>query len=346
MPITGYYDEAQQENDRLQRQAQLNQALQALSGFVQKNRESKQNAPLIQAQTMGAQAEALMNQMKAQQAQQFLMKKYGQQGGVQPLMQQPQFGGISGQPSLTMPSQSGGAPKFLSPQQLMAQNQMSGGFQGGQQPQVAPQQDPLASMQAQIEDEYDPIAGDYTPKGKILLEQFRQQIRGKEIEGRQLRVAKEMQKIKGSESQPMPADSAGRYAFANESIKNLPKLKDALVLEDGTFNQELANKLTYPWKYPKDKEVQNAKRWLIGAMTARGLIQSGTVIKDNEWSRLMQQFGIDFLNAPESALSSIDENIQFMSEFKNLIRPSNKSSVSLSDVSDSTDDIDSLFEGL
>lgn len=183
MPITGYYDEAQQENDRLQRQAQLNQALQAFSGFIQKNRESKQGAPLIQAQTMSAQAEALMNQMKAQQAQQFLMKKYGQQGGVQPPMQQPQFGGISGQPSLQMPSPSGGAPKFLSPQQLMAQNQMSGGFQGGQQPQVAPQSanaQKQYSIQDIVEPERDPFTNELTGLG--LQQQAQNDLIKKELE--------------------------------------------------------------------------------------------------------------------------------------------------------------------
>lgn len=185
MPITGYYDEAQQENDRLQRQAQLNQALQAFSGFIQKNRESKQSAPLIQAQTMSAQAEALMNQMKAQQAQQFLMKKYGQQGDVQLPMQQPQMGGM-GRPSLTMPSPSGGAPKFLSPQQLMAQNQMSGGFQGGQQPQVDPQSanaQKQYSIQDIIEPERDPFTNELTGLG--LQQQAQNDLIKKELEAEQ-----------------------------------------------------------------------------------------------------------------------------------------------------------------
>lgn len=175
MPITGYYDEAQQEQDRLARQAQLNQALQAFSGFIQKNREMKQNAPLIQAQTSSAQAEALMNQLKAQRALQFMQK----QGGVQPQMQQPQFGGIGGQPSLTMPSPSGGAPQFLSPQQLMAQNQM-GGFQG-QQTQPAGQKQ--YSIKDIVEPERDPFTNELTGLG--LQQQAQNDLIKKELEAEQ-----------------------------------------------------------------------------------------------------------------------------------------------------------------
>lgn len=67
MPITGYYDEGQQEQDRLARQAQLNQALQAFGTFLQTNRQNKidnelkrqqlaVDVPYKQALTQSAQA--------------------------------------------------------------------------------------------------------------------------------------------------------------------------------------------------------------------------------------------------------------------------------------------------
>lgn len=309
MPITGYYDEAQQENDRLQRQAQLNQALQAFSGFVQKNREQKQNAPLINAQTQNYLAETQAKQFENQRKQNALNAYLKQQ-------QQASF------PTGMIPSPTGWTP-----------NPNAGQMQTGQ---------------AIVKERENPLTGEkeITPEYQQYISSLNKQ-KAKEIEDRQIRVAKELQNIRGSEGQPMNADSAGRYAFASEAKRNLPKLKSLLTTEDGAYNQDLAVKLTYPWKYPRDKEVQNARRWLTGAMTARGLIQSGTVVKDNEWGRLLQQFGIDFLNDPEASFSSIDENTQFMDEYQKLIRPSSNSSVSESDLSDPSDnDVSDILEGL
>lgn len=177
--IYGYYDEAQQEQDRLAKQAQLNQALQAFSGFIQKNREQKMQAPLIQAQTVDAQAQALMNRMKAQQAMQFLQRK---QGGMQPQIQPPSG---MGQPSLNIPFSPQGGIKTLSPQELMRQNAMNGVTPQMQQQPTMNQTsqryaDPLGSLSAQIEDEYDPIQGDYTTRGKLLLEKYKSELKKSE----------------------------------------------------------------------------------------------------------------------------------------------------------------------
>lgn len=144
---------------------------------------------------------------------------------------------------------------------------------------------------------------------------------------RQLALQENQRAYRQSEEAPMTADSAGRYQFAKESLRNIPKLKSMLFSgEDGAFRQDVATKLMYPWKYPKDKEVQNAKRWIIGMATARGLIQSGTVVKDNEWGRLMQQFGIDALSDEQSVRDALDEQEQFMAGFKKSIRPGSEDS--------------------
>lgn len=97
MPITGYYDEAQQENDRLAKQAQLNQALQAFSTFVQSNRQNKASNQINNDTNA-------INAFKA---------------GLRPIPQQ-QFSppvGINGQP-----------PRFLTEEQK-ARNPVSGGQQ-------------------------------------------------------------------------------------------------------------------------------------------------------------------------------------------------------------------------
>jgi hypothetical protein len=132
-------------------------------------------------------------------------------------------------------------------------------------------------------------------------------------------VADYRQKLAGSEATPMAADTAGRYTFANESLRNLPKVK-GLLFKDGKFNQALVNK-AIAGKYTKDADVQSLKRWVTGTLTARGLIQSGTVIKDDEWVRLAQQYGIDLFSAPEAALSALNEQESFFDEFMTNIRP-------------------------
>ena len=145
---------------------------------------------------------------------------------------------------------------------------------------------------------------------------------------RQLELQNNMRSYKESEQAPMSADSAGRYQFAKESLRNIPKLESMLFSgENGEFRQDVATKLMYPWKYPKDKEVQNAKRWIIGMATARGLIQSGTVVKDNEWGRLMQQFGIDAFSDEQAVKDSLTEQKEFMAGFKKSIRPGSEDSL-------------------
>lgn len=142
---------------------------------------------------------------------------------------------------------------------------------------------------------------------------------------RQLALQENQRAYKASEEAPMTGDTAGRYQFAKESIRNIPKLKSMLFSgPDGSFRQDLAVKLMYPWKYPKDKEVQNAKRWILGAATGRGLIQSGTVVKDNEWGRLMEQFGINAMSDEQSVMDSLNEQEEFMSGFVKSVRPGSK----------------------
>lgn len=139
---------------------------------------------------------------------------------------------------------------------------------------------------------------------------------------RQLELQNNMRSYKASEEAPMTADAAGRYQFAKESLRNIPKLESMLFSgENGEFRQDVATKLMYPWKYPKDKEVQNAKRWIIGMATARGLIQSGTVVKDSEWGRIMQQFGIDAFSDEQAIKDALGEQKEFMSGFKKSVRP-------------------------
>lgn len=305
-----FYDTyGESQNRRLTQQAQNNQALQAFANFLQKGQENKSQATLQGAQSQNFLAETektnLANMITQLKIKQFLQS----QGSAQP-----QNAGIN----------MGG--QTMTPQQLATN---PGVWNGGVvQSQGAQSYQPI---QKESEDLFGNkvIPPDYQRYQRELFDRKNQSIKD-----RQLEVAKEIQKIRGSEDQPMTSDSAGRYAFASEAERNLPKLKALLVSNDGQWNQDLANKLTYPWKYPKDKQVQNAKRWIMGGLTARGLIQSGTVVKDNEWGRLLQQFGIDLLNDPEASLAAIDENITFMGEYKGLIRPSSKNKTQGSDYED------------
>lgn len=140
---------------------------------------------------------------------------------------------------------------------------------------------------------------------------------------RQLARAADERAYRESEDSPLSADAAGRYEFANEALRNIPKLRTSLFPDGtpGSFRRDIATKMMTPWKYPNDTEVQNTKRWLLSVATGRGLIQSGTVVKDNEWSRLMQQMGVDVASAPEAVYSSLGEQEEFMNGFKRSVRP-------------------------
>lgn len=159
---------------------------------------------------------------------------------------------------------------------------------------------------------------------------------------RQLAMAENQRAYKASEESPMTADTAGRYAFADASLRNIPKIENIMFGEDGGFRQDIATKLMYPWRYPKNKEVQDARRWITDLASARGLIQSGTVVKDNEWGRIMMGLGIDAFTDPVSMKNALSENKQFMLDFKRNIRPgSNKESAGPGE-----ENLDNLFKGL
>lgn len=132
-------------------------------------------------------------------------------------------------------------------------------------------------------------------------------------------MAKFQSELKGSENYPMNAGDAGRYTFAEESARNIPNVRN-LLFKDGVFNQALVNK-AIAGKYTKDPDVQNLKRWVVGTLTARGLIQSGTVIKDDEWVRLAQQYGVDLFSAPQAAQQALGEQERFFNEFMDRIKP-------------------------
>lgn len=138
--------------------------------------------------------------------------------------------------------------------------------------------------------------------------------------GQQLKISG--QQLQSSSEQPMPADTAGRAQFAENSYKSSDKVK-SLLFPDGTtnsFRQDLVNKAFFK-KYTKDPEVQNLRRWVYDTLSARGLIASGTTMKDIEWDRLDETYGIDLFSAPESAMASLDENREYMAGYLKKLRP-------------------------
>jgi hypothetical protein len=75
-------------------------------------------------------------------------------------------------------------------------------------------------------------------------------------------------------------------------------------------------------KIPNNKDSQTIKRALTKVATARGLIQSGTVVKDNEWSRIINDMmGVDAFANPESLYQMLGEEEKFHQEFMTLVRP-------------------------
>jgi hypothetical protein len=141
------------------------------------------------------------------------------------------------------------------------------------------------------------------------------------IMARQKEMADYNQKLRGQA--PLTADAAGRYGLSRETIKLIPKAK-SLLFPDGTtksFNRKLAASFMLP-KVPNNKETQELKRVITKAATARGLIQSGTVVKDNEWSRIINDmFGVDVFSNPEALMGVLNEEESFHKDFMKLIRP-------------------------
>lgn len=290
------------QNRRLNQQAQNNQALQAFADFMQKQQMVKPENNLRNAQRGNFLAETqktnLANQITQMKIKQFLSQQQMMGGGL------PQVAGIN----------VGG--QTMTPQQLQAN---PGVWNGGQvQAQGA------RPIQEETEDLFGNkvITPEYQEYQKKLFDE-----KNSSIKNRQLEVAKEMQRMRGSEDQPMSADAAGRYAFAKQSLKNVPKIKELLFKKESdgteTFDRGLAAKMMVG-KFPNDASSQNLKRMILQNATAQGLIQSGTVVKDNEWERLMQIMGIDLLSSPEAAMASINSQAEFMSDFMNAVRPSNK----------------------
>lgn len=181
----------------------------------------------------------------------------------------------------------------------------------------------------------DPLGNTYKTQAAIDYEMQRDARRSQNILDRGKELAKNSQKLRGSENQPMSADAAGRYAFAKQALNNAPKIKSLLFKAnpDGTetFDRGLAAKIMVG-KFPNDTDAQNLKRMILQNATAQGLIQSGTVVKDNEWERLMQIMGIDLISSPEAAKASIDSQISFMQDFVQAIRPSAKTTNDASDI--------------
>jgi hypothetical protein len=138
---------------------------------------------------------------------------------------------------------------------------------------------------------------------------------------RQKEMADYNQKLKGEA--PLSADAAGRYALSKEALRAVPQARNVL-FPDGTpksFNRTLATAFMVG-KIPNNKESQTIKRALTKVATARGLIQSGTVVKDNEWARIVNDMmGVDAFSNPESLFQMLGEEEKFHQEFMTLVRP-------------------------
>lgn len=154
--------------------------------------------------------------------------------------------------------------------------------------------------------ERDPFTGKLTDKGE------QQNIENK------LALEKEKKKVKG-----LTGDIGGRVTLSREALRNIPSLKTVLY-PDGTpqsFNQELANKLTVG-KFPKDKDAQNAYRWLGRMLVGRQLIETGVAARPEETKRLIKEFGVNFLTDPEAALQGLSELETFYKDFVGSVDPS------------------------
>jgi hypothetical protein len=145
---------------------------------------------------------------------------------------------------------------------------------------------------------------------------------------RQKEMADYNQKLKGEA--PLSADAAGRYALSKEALRAVPQARNVL-FPDGTtksFNRGLATAFMVG-KIPNNKESQTIKRALTKVATARGLIQSGTVVKDNEWARIVNDMmGVDAFSNPESLYQMLGEEEKFHQEFMTLVRPGFKGGTS------------------
>ena len=137
----------------------------------------------------------------------------------------------------------------------------------------------------------------------------------------------------GKPKRAIPADKAGLYTLAQESIQGVSKAFNTL-FPKGTaesFSRGTAVKSNIPGSgipilgrvipdtMPFSKEGQDVNRWIGNALAGRQLIQTGVAARPDETASLVRRFMANVGSDPEAAKAALEELSNFYNVYTDVL---------------------------